>query len=91
MAASCEANDYVHQLCARLENAGKHPQIRVRNVADFERDPDGIGADWFADDLAFDPDVVILRISEHTPDDKLDAFAAGVLCRRRARLEIRWQ
>lgn len=77
MAASCEENDYVHQLCKKLEDAGKHPLIRVRNVADFERDPDGIGADWFADDLAFAPDVVILRISENTPDDKLDAFAAG--------------
>ena len=77
MAASCEENDYVHQLCARLEENGKHPQISVKNVADFERDPDGIGEDWFADDLAFDPDVVILRISENTPDDKLDAFAVG--------------
>ncbi len=75
MAASCAENDYVHRLCELLENAGKHPKIRVRNIADFERDPEGIGMEWFADDIAFDPDVVILRISENTPDDKLDAFS----------------
>lgn len=75
MAASCMENDYVHRLCTLLETAGKCPQIRVRNVAALERDPEGIEADWFADDVAFDPDVVILRISENTPDDKLDAFA----------------
>jgi len=77
MAASCEENDYVHQLCAKLETAGKCPQTRVRNVAEFERNPDGIDAEWFADDIAFDPDIVILRISENTPVDKLDAFAAA--------------
>ena len=86
MAASSEENDYVHRLESMLAAAGYNPIIRIRNVAEFERDPAGISSDYFDDDLAFAPDVVILRICENNPAEKQEAFAAAyeeLICRFR--------
>lgn len=77
MAASSEENDYVHRLESMLAAAGYNPIIRIRNVADFERDPAGISPAYFDDDLAFAPDVVIFRMCENTPAEKQEAFAAA--------------
>ncbi|MBQ8578878.1 MAG: hypothetical protein IJ449_13085 [Clostridia bacterium] len=86
MAASTRETDFVHRLAARLGEAGKHVVLRERNVADFERDPALIdstagtgdaGADYFREDLAFRPDIAVLRISENVPGEKTEAFTAA--------------
>lgn len=75
MAASALENDFVHRLCSKLEDAGKTVQLRFRNIADFERDPSGIAQSYFSEDIAFEPDIVVLRISENTPMDKQQELA----------------
>ena len=77
MAASTREHDFVHRLSAKLEEAGVTVDLRFGNVADFERNPAETDGAYFADDLAFAPDVVVLRICENTPADKYAEFAAA--------------
>ena len=74
MAASAEEKDYVHRLNAMLEEAGETVDFRLRNIADFERAPDTYDFAELDDLRAFEPDVLVLRISENTPADKLPEF-----------------
>ena len=71
MAASAEANDYVHLVAASVKDrTGVSPELRVRNIADFERGilTWDVAADTdFADDVAFAPNVVVIAIGENTP------------------------
>jgi hypothetical protein len=102
MAASAEEKDYVHLVTGALaRHAGTVPQIKVRNIADFERnyatyDVDGQMKDLFA----FEPDLVILAIGENVPalgsDKEKAQFKAGVtkilrcaLSRRRPLVVVR--
>ena len=75
MAASARENDFVHRLARMIEESGERIELRERNTADFERDPSLPLSDTFADDLAFRPDVLVLRICENTPGERLDDFA----------------
>ena len=77
MAASARDRDFVHRLVDMLEKSGAEVELRERNVADFERDPSLPLSDTFADDLAFRPDTVVLRICENTPAERLEDFAAA--------------
>ena len=77
MAASTREHDFVHRLCTKLEEAGVTVDLRFGNVADFERNPAQNHGAYFADDLAFAPDVLVLRICENTPADKYAEFAAA--------------
>jgi hypothetical protein len=69
MAASAEDKDYVHRVAAAIErHTGSPSQLRVLNIADFERnyatyDIDGQLRDAFA----FDPDLVVIAIGENVP------------------------
>lgn len=80
MAASALEKDYVHVL-ARLveEKTGEAVELRVRNIADFERAPDTTPLSNFDADIAWQPDVVILRICENTPADKVEAFGPAYI------------
>lgn len=77
MAASAKERDFVHRLAGMLEESGVRVELRERNVADFERDPSLPLSDTFADDLAFKPDTVVLRICENTPAERFEDFAAA--------------
>jgi RimJ/RimL family protein N-acetyltransferase len=77
MAASAREKDFVHQLAAMLEAGGTPVVLRERNVAEFERDPNQDLSVFFAGDLAFRPNAVVLRICENTPAERLDDFAAA--------------
>ncbi len=77
MAASTQERDFVHRLCAKLEEAGVTVDLRFGNVADFERNPAETDHAYFEDDFAFAPDVVVLRICENTPADKYAEFASA--------------
>ena len=77
MAASARECDFVHRLTNKLKERGMQVELRERNVADFERDPSLPLSDTFADDLAFRPDTVVLRICENTPSERLEDFAAA--------------
>lgn len=68
MAASAREKDYVHLLLGHITKAaGKEPQVKVRNIADFERQlsqykiEDGLKAE-----LAFEADLIILAIGENS-------------------------
>ena len=76
MAASCAENDYVHRLCAQLTENGTEVTLRERNVAAWERGQAGNLDEYLAEDFAFSPDVVVLRICENTPAERLSDFAA---------------
>ncbi|MFO0943383.1 MAG: SGNH/GDSL hydrolase family protein [Pirellulales bacterium] len=67
MAASSEEKDFVHLLTDQVAKAaGGKPKIMVRNIADFER---GLASfdiqERLKEELAFQPDVVILAIGEN--------------------------
>lgn len=69
MAASEEAKDYVHRVVAAIEQqTGKRPEFRAVNVAEFERgfeayDP----AAKLKEEIAFQPDAIVLAIGENVP------------------------
>lgn len=85
MAASSEDKDYVHLVAAAVaRHTGTTPQIRVANIADFERNYATYDADAGLKDLfAFNPDLVILAIGENVPtldsDQARVQFKTGVL------------
>ena len=74
MAASAQEKDYAHRLSALLEQAGKRIVCRIGNMADIEREPGSYAEETFAEDIAFAPDIVILRIGENVPDEKAEPF-----------------
>lgn len=75
MAASSQASDYVHLLTGKLAAAtGGEPEVRVKNIAAFERTLDqyDIAAE-LKDELAFRPELVIVAIGENVAALKEDA------------------
>jgi hypothetical protein len=70
MAASSEEKDYVHLLTSELTKAaGAKPEIKVRNIADFERAFDGFDIETkFKGELDFQADLVIVAIGENVPE-----------------------
>lgn len=69
MAASAEANDYVHLVTKTLtEKAGAAPEVMVKNIADFERAYSGYDvAAKMKDAIEFNADIIILAIGENVP------------------------
>lgn len=67
MAASSEDKDYVHLVQAGLtRHIGAAPEMRVRNIADFERNYSTYEVKTQLQEvLAFDPDLVVLAIGEN--------------------------
>ncbi len=102
MAASAEEKDYVHLVTRAIaQHTGVQPQIKVKNIADFERNYATYDVDGELKDLfAFDPDLVVLAIGENVPaldaDDAKAKFKAGVssilrcaLAKRHPRVVVR--
>ena len=88
MAASAEANDYVHLVTKALtEKAGVAPEVMVKNIADFERAYSGYDiAAKLKEAIEFKADLIILAIGENVPglktaEDKmkLQASVAALL------------
>ncbi|WP_165228680.1 beta-L-arabinofuranosidase domain-containing protein [Aquisphaera insulae] len=77
MAASAPEKDYVHLVAAAVGRiAGKAPEFRDLNIADFERGYANYdAAAKLKDAIAFDADLIILAIGENVP--ALDSPAAG--------------
>ncbi|MDI1310527.1 SGNH/GDSL hydrolase family protein [Prosthecobacter sp.] len=69
MAASAEANDYVHLVTKALtEKAGAAPEVMVKNIADFERAYAGYDiAAKMKEAIEFKADLIILAIGENVP------------------------
>ncbi len=75
MAASAEEKDYVHCLNRMVaEKTGVPVESMVRNIADFERAPDTFDFAYFDELRDWKPDVLILRITENTPEEKVEAL-----------------
>ncbi len=73
MAASVKEKDYVHLLTADIARAtGQSPEIRVRNIADFER-----GYDTFDFEKQFRDDLVVLAIGENVAELTTDEARAN--------------
>ncbi len=72
MAASAEANDYVHLVTKALtEKAGTAPEVMVKNIADFERAYSGYDmAAKMKDAIEFKADLIFLAIGENVPELK---------------------
>lgn len=85
MAASAEDKDYVHLVTAGLPKVqGSAPEIRVKNIAGFERDAPAADVEaLLKEELAFKPDLVILAIGENVPalkdTEKQQAFKTALL------------
>jgi hypothetical protein len=69
MAASAPEKDYVHLVTDALEtHTGSRPEIKIANVAEFERNYARYDVDRELKELlAFDPDLVVLAIGENVP------------------------
>ena len=84
MAASAKEKDYVHLLTAEIAKAtGTPPEIKVRNIADFERGYDAYNIEKsLQEELSFHADIVILAIGENVSDPATDEarsrYAAAV-------------
>ncbi len=74
MAASAREKDYVHLLLDRIAKvAGGTPKIKVRNIADFERQlTDYNVGQALKEELDFEADVVILAIGENSASPQSD-------------------
>ena len=85
MAASSEDKDYVHLVASAIaRHTGSTPQIKVSNIADFERNYATYDvAGQLKDLFAFDPDLVVLAIGENVPGlgsaEAKAQFKAGVM------------
>ncbi|MCB1204279.1 MAG: SGNH/GDSL hydrolase family protein [Verrucomicrobiae bacterium] len=75
MAASSAEKDYVHLVISGLATRnGTHPEVRVRNIADFERShADYDVAGKLGEFIDFHPDLIILAIGENVPAPKDDS------------------
>lgn len=102
MAASAAEKDYVHLVAGAVaRHTGSKPEIRVRNIADFERQYAGYDVDrQLHESFAFDPDLVVLAVGENAPPLATDGDRArfknavsGILrcalARRRPRVVVR--
>ncbi len=75
MAASAPEKDYVHLLYAKLCAAGVNPYMMIRQASGWE-----IGylnediLDKFAEERAFDADIVVYRLGENVKKDMKPAF-----------------
>lgn len=75
MAASAPEKDYVHLLYAKLRAAGVNPYMMIRQASGWE-----IGflnediLDKFAEERAFDADIVVYRLGENVKKDTKHAF-----------------
>jgi hypothetical protein len=84
MAASSAEKDYVHLVTKTFnDHTGTTPEIKVRNIADFERNYATYDVDAQLKEFSeFDPDLVVLAIGENVPalnsDDAKAQFHAGV-------------
>lgn len=69
MAASAEDRDYVHLVCRALtEKRGEAPDVRVKNIADFERSHQGYDVGSRLREIVdFKADLIILAIGENVP------------------------
>ncbi|WP_437223772.1 SGNH/GDSL hydrolase family protein [Planctomicrobium sp. SH661] len=83
MAASAPEKDYVHLLTAKIGDAahGK-PESLAKNIADFERGFQTYDIEKeLKEELAFQPDLVIVAIGENVPvlstDELKSEYAAG--------------
>ncbi len=74
MAASAEEKDYVHVLDKLIAETGVPVEHMVRNIADFERNPDTFDFSYFDELRDWEPDVLVLRITENTPEEKMEAL-----------------
>lgn len=80
MAASALEKDYVHVLNRMMEeDSGETVDFLVRNIADFERAPDTFDLEEYAELRDWQPDILVLRICENTPEEKVDAFGEAYL------------
>ena len=79
MAASAPERDYVHLLHAKLHAAGVNPYMMIRQASGWE-----IGylnddiLDKFAEERAFDADIVIYRLGENVKKEMKPAFREKV-------------
>lgn len=68
MAASAQEKDYVHVLLNSLARLwGSQPDVRIDNVADFERHYDTYDLTKLKKHLDFKPDIVVMAIGENVP------------------------
>lgn len=67
MAASAQEKDFVHLLAARIaKEAGGRPEIKIRNIADFERQPGTYDVPaGLKEELALRPNLVVIAIGEN--------------------------
>jgi lysophospholipase L1-like esterase len=67
MAATSQEKDFVHLLTAKIaKEAGGKPEVKIKNIADFERQPGTYDVPaGLKDELAFQPDLIVIAIGEN--------------------------
>lgn len=75
MAASCEANDYVHQTVAMLKKQYDSVSFGIAQLAQWELTFDTVENDWtvpYQNITALRSDIAVIRMGENIPSDKLE-------------------
>lgn len=75
MAASCLEKDYVHLLAAKVKEKAPDAEIKLHNVADFERDYENFDLSAYADLRDFGADILVMRIGENCETEKAKRLA----------------
>ncbi|MBQ0125687.1 MAG: hypothetical protein KBS59_05110 [Clostridiales bacterium] len=70
MAASSPDKDYAHVLASLLEKSGKNVELRAINASVIEREPDGDIRPVLDEIADFNPDCVVIRLSENNTYSK---------------------
>jgi lysophospholipase L1-like esterase len=88
MAASSQQKDFVHLLTSKIAvSAGGQPVVKIRNIADFERNLSTYDVRaGLKDELSLQPDLIVIAIGENVAavnadeaKEKFEAAFAGLL------------
>ncbi len=75
MAASCEENDYVHQLMKKVKSINPDAQHKVAWAVAWEREYwDAVHLVAFKEYLNFEPDIIIIKIGENVSAEHNDEY-----------------
>lgn len=80
MAASCKANDYVHQTVSMLEQKLGKVDYCIAQAAEWERnllDPDAVFEKYYTPARDFNADIVIIRIGENIKKEDIENSRAS--------------
>jgi hypothetical protein len=77
MSASCKDKDYVHRLMQKVYDIGSSASCCITQLAEWERNywDNRILGDYYTEVPSYQPDIIIVRVVENVPADKLSVYS----------------